>query len=89
MKTIVHMDAMSQELRSFILPHQNVEVYSNASDMLTFTFWRYTSRNLFQDFLFGIMDPHYFSEGSMKRFHFKKNMQSLGIPFLNPSKLIN
>jgi hypothetical protein len=89
MKTIVHMDAMSQELRSFILPHQNVEVYFNSSDMLTFTCWRYPSRNLFEDFVLGIMEPHYFFGENIKRSHFKKDMLSHGITFLNPSKLIN
>jgi hypothetical protein len=89
MKTIVHMDAMSQELRSFILPHQNVEVYSNSSDMLTFTCWGYTCKNLFQDFVLGIMEPHYSSEGIIKRFHLKQDMLSHGVTFLNPSELIN
>jgi len=83
------MDAMSQELRSFILPHQNVEVYSNSSDMLTFTCRRDNSRNLFQDFELEIMEPHYFSEVTIKCSHIKKNSLSRGIIFLNPSNLIN
>jgi hypothetical protein len=89
MKTIIHVDAMSHEPGSFILPHPNAEVYSNPSGILTFTCWRNTSRNLFQDFILRKKDPHYLSGENIKRCYIKNNAVSIGISFLKTSKFIN
>jgi hypothetical protein len=89
MKTIIHMDAVSQELWSFILPHPNGEVYSNPSGMPTFTCWSNSSKNLIKDFILLKKDPHYLNGENIKRHHIKNNVVSFGISFLNTSKFIN